>query len=82
MRHLYKFAQKYLDLNKVSLSVIHPENISDENIINNHKKINNSSANSKKLAFKGKPENNILNLSKKINTKKRSNLNKLFEQWL
>lgn len=31
-------AQKYVDLNKVSMAVVHPQNISDEDIMNNYSK--------------------------------------------
>ena len=63
------FAKKYLDLNKVSLSVVHPEKIDDESIINNYKNANKiiaasaPKASSPSVTFKGRLEDKMFDTS-------------------
>ena len=67
------FAKKYLDLNRVSLSVIHPQSLNDEQIINNYQNANkittakNGAATvnpSQHIAFKGRVEDKMFDTSK------------------
>lgn len=66
-----KFAKKYLDLNKASLSVVHPQSQNDAEIIESYKKVNqqntatvNTNKTSQKLSFKARLEDKMLDLSK------------------
>ena len=62
-----KFAKKYLDLNKVSLTVVHPQSQDDTQIIANYQKANNinTQQNNKpvNIAFKGRLEDKMLDMS-------------------
>ena len=61
------FAKKYLDLNKVSLTVVHPQSQDDTQIIANYQKANNinTQQNNKpvNIAFKGRLEDKMLDMS-------------------
>ena len=61
------FAKKYLDLNKVSLTVVHPQSQDDTQIIANYQKANNinTQQNNKpaSIAFKGRLEDKMLDMS-------------------
>ena len=56
-RDLADFAQKYLDLSKSSLSVVHPQGIDDKEIMQNDK-------NARSVSFKGLAEEKSFDLSK------------------
>lgn len=62
------FAQKYLDLNKASIAVVHPASLSDSDISKNYQKANNITAAkpaaTPKVAFKGRLEDKKLDTSK------------------
>ena len=66
------FAKKYLDLNKVSLSVVHPQSVSDADIAKSYNQVNNSipqntavqGINHKVPAFKGRIEDKTFDLNK------------------
>ena len=65
------FAKKYMDLNKASLSVVHPQILDDKQILSNYEKTNTekNQKSSKpsfksKIAFKGKIEDKFFDLSK------------------
>lgn len=66
------FANKYLDLNKASLSVVHPANEDDEAIMSNYNKAHNSSQalpvqnikNANKLSFKARLEDKMMDMQK------------------
>lgn len=68
------FAKKYLDLNKASLSVVHPENLEDTSIMANYQNANKKfdvrlsqmtpSANANTVSFKGRLEDKMMDLSK------------------
>ena len=66
------FARKYLDLNKVSLSVVHPQNLDDSQIMANYETTNNISNIKKsalqnpiqKIAFKGRIDDKLFDTSK------------------
>lgn len=68
------FAKKYLDLNKASLSVVHPENLEDTSIMANYQNANKKfdvrlsqmtpSANVNTVSFKGRLEDKMMDLSK------------------
>ncbi len=62
------FAQKYLDLTKASIAVVHPDSLSDSDISQNYKKANNTvSAKptaTPKISFKGNPEDKKFDTSK------------------
>ncbi len=61
------FAKKYLDLNKVSLTVVHPQSQDDTQIIANYQKANNINTQQNNrpasIAFKGRLEDKMLDLS-------------------
>ena len=62
-----KFAKKYLDLNKVSLTVVHPQSQDDTQIIANYQKANNINTQQNNrpasIAFKGRLEDKMLDMS-------------------
>lgn len=63
------FARKYLDLNKASLSVVHPQTLDDDTIKANYAKSNNGNVNNnpsfaKKINFKGNIAEKSFDLSK------------------
>ena len=68
------FAQKYLNLNKASLTVVHPQSQSDEQILENYQKTNskpqtapNNIKNANKIpvtSFKGRLEDKMLDMTK------------------
>ncbi len=63
-----EFAKKYLDLNKASLSVVHPQKMDDALILENYKKANpqaniSKPQTAKNIAFKGNIENKTLDLA-------------------
>lgn len=68
------FAKKYLDLNKASLSVVHPENLEDTSIMANYQNANKKfdvrlsqmtpSANANTVSFKGRIDDKMMDLSK------------------
>ena len=77
------FAQKYLDLNKVSLTVVHPEKLKDEQIITNHKQVNSrlnklQPNSSYPLAFKGKLEDKMIDTSRIKQYRLANNLETVF----
>ncbi len=61
------FAKKYLDLNKVSLTVVHPQSQDDTQIIANYQKANNINTQQNNrptsIAFKGRLEDKMLDMS-------------------
>lgn len=69
-----QFAKKYLDLNKASLSVVHPEKLDDSTIIANYQHANkqfdvklaqkSEKPNTANIAFKGRLEDKMLDLNK------------------
>lgn len=69
------FAEKYLDLNKASLSVVHPANIDDESIVENYNKANKisnysnsglarSAKTSNKPSFRARLEDKMMDMQK------------------
>ncbi len=60
---ILNLARKYLDLNKVSVCISHPASISDEEIINNYKNVNNKASN---ISF-GKSYNPKADVEEEIN---------------
>lgn len=62
------FAKKYLDLNKVSLSVVHPQSLDDDKIMENYKAVNvpqiSKPSFKAKIAFKGNLDDKSLDMSK------------------
>ena len=66
-----EFAKKYLDLNKVSVSVVHPQKLDDATIISNYQNthkndnIRQPQTNQKQnIAFKGRLEDKMLDINK------------------
>ena len=64
---LTNFAKKYLDLNKVSVSVVHPESNNQAQIIENYKKANS-------VSFKGRLEEKTFDQSKLKHYKLHNNM--------
>lgn len=58
---LSNFAKKYLDLNKASLSVVHPQNTDKKSMMANYMNANNLAKN---IAFKGRIEDKTFDTSK------------------
>jgi len=59
------FAKKYLDLNRVSIAVVHPQKLDDAQIFSNYKNAQMSLGNNKApIAFKGSLENKMFDLTK------------------
>lgn len=78
------FAKKYLDLNKASLSVVHPQNLDDATIKANYDKANmtsvakNNPSFSKKINFKGSINEKSFDLSKVKQYKLANNMELVF----
>ena len=66
-----KFAKKYLNLNRVSLTVVHPQSQTDEQILENYKKVNEKKVTSPlpvggksmRLGFKGRLDDKMLDMT-------------------
>ena len=66
-----KFVKKYLNLNRVSLTVVHPQSQTDEQILENYKKVNEKKetstlpvgGKSMRLGFKGRLDDKMLDMT-------------------
>lgn len=72
-------AKKYLDLNKASLTVVHPEKITNEELMRNYEKLNNTQklypqTSKQTIAFKGKLDNKKYDINKVKQYKLANNL--------